>query len=184
MRVLLIEDNEHHSLCVKDTLESTFKDTIVAVFKTESEVMESLEQIAREQPHIIILDIILPWCSPSPDMPDLPEDYDDGPYRAGIRCLKAFLKHDSLKDVPIIVHSVIGSEELSGLPKELPPTVLFLPKPLEPERMTETIESFLLYLHPNRKTTSTKDNVINASELKLGFKGFNLDLKKLLERKC
>ena len=184
MRVLIIEDNEYHAKRVKGCLENIFVDTNVAILKTEHEVLTAIDQIATENPHVIILDIILPWCDVSPDMPELPGGYEkEGPYRAGVRCLKAFLSHTTLQHVPIIVHSVVDGDALNGLLDKVPPNVIFLSKPLEPEKMAETIESFLLSLQPKRRPTTAKNSLIDASEIKLGTKGFNLDLKKLLKRK-
>lgn len=184
MKVVLIEDNEHHAQQVQECLQTTFQDAAVSLLRTEHEVMENIEKIAGGRTDVIILDIILPWCRIGPNMPPLPECYEiGGPYRAGIRCLKTFLAHPAIRDIPIIVHSVVDTGQLSDIPDDLPPTVLFLGKPLEPERMAETIESFLLSLQPKRRKASAQEALLDAADLRIGLKDLKIDLKKLMKRK-
>jgi len=184
MRVLIVEDNSHHAERVKTCLEKIFVDVLISVLSTEHAVVSNIDKIAAGQVDIIILDVVLPWCEPTPEMPEPPEGYDTkSPYRAGIRCLKLFLNHAVLRDIPVIVHSVVEPETLKGLPDNIPPSVLFLSKPLEPERMAQTVESFLMSLKPQRRSPSRLDAIKEATEIKFGCGDFKIDLKKALKRK-
>ena len=184
MRVILIEDNLYHSERVKKCLEDTFEDVAISILRTEHDVFINIDNIAEGWTDIIILDVILPWCKIDYDMPELPIDYDDGgPYRAGIRCLKAFINHTKIKKIPIIVHSVVDPEILKEFPNGLPSNVIFLRKPLLPETMAEIIESFVMLHQPSRKNKTFKDTLLEASELKVGLKDLKIDIKKIINRK-
>ena len=181
MRVLLVEDNWEHAQEIIAHLRRSFDDVAVAHMETEWDVRQNLPKIVSAGPDIIFLDIILPWCRPSPDMPPPPDEIVSGnPYRAGLRCLDLFLSESQLSGTPILVHSVLDPERIAEGMKSVPDNVVFLRKPTDWQRILVMIESLMHRLPPKRKRPSGKKRFLDATELKIGLKDFKIDLKKLM----
>jgi len=92
LRVVLLEDDPHQAEYHADQIrmwdpEGGFNAEVVP---TESQFRERLERgdwDGAGQPDAWILDVMVPWATPSPRMPPPPPDVVDGGYfRAGIRC--------------------------------------------------------------------------------------------------
>jgi CheY-like chemotaxis protein len=96
--------------------------------KTEKEFADRFEEIASNPPNVILLDVMLRWADPSPDLtPPPPEVEKEGFFRAGLRCEQKLAADDRTKNIPIIIYSVLESEDL-GRDRPDRPNVKFLEK--------------------------------------------------------
>jgi CheY-like chemotaxis protein len=112
-------------------------------FATESEFIDNFESIARDKPDVIILDIMLRWTDPAPDMKLPPPDIaEQGFFRAGVRCERRLAADPRTRDIPIIVYSMLEKEDLKG---EIPhrPEVSYLEKDFGVEELKNKLEKLL-----------------------------------------
>lgn len=112
-------------------------------FATELEFIDNFESIAMDKPDVIILDIMLRWTDPAPDMKLPPPDIaEKGFFRAGVRCERRLAADPRTSDIPIIVYSMLEKEDLKG---EIPdrPEVSYLEKDFSVEELKNTLEKLL-----------------------------------------
>ena len=115
MYVLIVEDDNSQYDFIKEALQEMKFVTRNEWMRTESEFNERLEEVAADKPDVIVMDIMLRWTDPAPEMkPPPPEVIRDKFYRAGFRCVKKLGANPRTGDIPIIVYSVLE------VPEDLP----------------------------------------------------------------
>jgi CheY-like chemotaxis protein len=91
---------------------------------TESEFRDSLDRIADDPPALVIMDVMLRWCDPSPEMPPQPDDVRAAGFsRAGVRCSQLLRANSMTRGIPVVVFTVLDANGLS-----LPPDCTFISK--------------------------------------------------------
>lgn len=131
MKFVIVEDDHLQAGSLRRELERAFKGCEVQRIPTESEFRERLPHLAEERPDFIIMDVMLRWTDPSPDMKPAPEEVTrNGPARAGFRCLRLLGQHEELEDVDIILHTVLEQNDLGAALEGMPAKVrvTYLPK--------------------------------------------------------
>ena len=79
---------------------------------TELEFRNRFEEIATDNPSLILMDIMLRWTNKH-NLVEPPKDVEErGFYRAGLRCEKMLANDDRTNRIPIIIYSVLGKEDL------------------------------------------------------------------------
>lgn len=182
MTILLVEDDQ----LLGDQLVSTFTgrhpNIQVQTLTTERQFREDFARLESSPPDLIVLDVMLPWDFPRPDLTLPPDDVASGGFRlAGVRLYQLLQTSSALATVPIILHSVSDSESLRQSLGARPPHVLILPK------TSASAEELLLYtrsLLPDHEygTPPPKNwwhRLFDALELKPGVFGFRVDLKRI-----
>src|SRR5947208_2212242 len=81
---------------------------------TESDFAAQIDEIAAFQPDVFVIDLLLRWANPSPQMPPVPDGYEDdsGFYRAGMRCLGKLADDERTATTPVIIYSVIERDDI------------------------------------------------------------------------
>ena len=98
-------------------------------FETEYDFRNMLSTVESIMPDVILLDIMLRWTNPSPNMPEYPEEVkEEGFYTAGFRCQKILSSNSKLMHIPIIFYTVLDRVDLQDKLKEVPKTVTLLTK--------------------------------------------------------
>ena len=121
LKVMLVEDNSSEAADVVAYLMSGYPDLVVKQIATEREFRDRLDAIRQDPPDLFVMDIMLPWTEPSPKMPPVPLDVQEGGFFfAGVRCLTLLANHPNTSAVPVILCTVMGLAEiennLGGLP--------------------------------------------------------------------
>lgn len=143
MYILIVEDDRLQYNFIKNALGSAeaFPQARLERIVTESEFQKKFEAIATDKPDVIIMDIMLRWTDPAPDMELPPPDIaTQGFFRAGVRCEKMLAEDERTKDIPVIIYSVLEKEDLEG---EIPqrPQVSYLEKDFDPREMKKMLKS-------------------------------------------
>jgi len=185
MRVLLVEDDHLQADVIIQSLNHEFSDIIVITVDSESEFYEWVDSQDNNLPDLIIMDIMLRWCEPNPKMPIPPPEIESaGHFRAGIRCLKRLKETDGLESVPVVIYSVLSDRELGKELEASPHHIVHLEKDTNPQRLIMHIRSLIpeASSKAGRKDTWWK-NAVEAAEIKPGWLGLSIDLKRLFKRK-
>jgi CheY-like chemotaxis protein len=140
MKILLVEDDYLQEEAIVVAIRKEFPQIQVEILNTELEFRQALDRIAAEPPDLIILDVMMRWTDPSPEMVPQPDEVKEGKYyRAGIRCEKLLRTRPETKRIPVIFYSIL---ELKDLGIDLPLVdglVFYLPKGSDPEPLFNTI---------------------------------------------
>jgi len=114
---LLIVDDDHLEV---QRISEFFRKRIgaeVASMSTESEFISHIDKLAGMKLSVIIMDVMLRWADPSPDLriEDIPQDVvEDGFYTAGIRCLKRLASRPDTKDLPVILYTTLDQNDFTA----------------------------------------------------------------------
>ena len=117
MRIIVVEDDNIEA----DSLVNGLKEKLnadVSVIHTEREFVGTLGSIAEHPPDLIVLDVMLRWTDPTPDLKieDIPADVlRDGFYSAGVRCVKRLEADNRTKGIPVVFYTTLERNEF-GLP--------------------------------------------------------------------
>ena len=144
MRILLVEDDHLQSGPTLDNLEREFHGANFTRIRTESEFRAKLKEIATNKPDVIIMDVMLPWDDPDPDL-KVPQDVlaEGGIGRAGIRCKKLLAKNEKTRDIPVLFYTVLDNPQLQTEIKNLYPPAEHLIKEPDSVDLIERIRGLL-----------------------------------------
>lgn len=181
MRILLVEDDHYIERDLISTLVGEHPNVSIDTIETEREFVESQPAIESYPPDLIILDVMLPWDYPRPDL-TLPPDTDDDTFRlAGVRIYQRLRDTPCLSGIPVIFHSVFDIDSLKEALGDRPSHVLIVPKSsISVSDILVTMRSLV----PHLDLTSPPPQhwwhrLFDALELKPGAFGFRVDLKKI-----
>jgi len=120
MRILIVEDDYLQYEWLVSEIKIEFRNCIVDVIQTEFEFREKLDWIESNPPNIILMDIMLRWTDPSPNMVlPPPEIIKASFYDAGFRCQELLSQRENTKRIPIIFYSVLDKDDLEKKLKEV-----------------------------------------------------------------
>ena len=142
MTIWLVEDNYLLGSDICKGLQEAFPARVVKQINTEHEFYRRVDEIALDKDGVLVLDIMLRWCLPSPDMPKRPDRVrKEGVYRAGFRCLDK-LAEKGPPAIPVILCSVLDEDDIKS----------------DVERIPSGYKS-ITFLAKNNDTTSTSNLV-------------------------
>jgi CheY-like chemotaxis protein len=143
-RIISVEDDPLQAAWIKQTIEQKINGTLVIQIATESEFVKKLPEILADPPSLILLDVMLRWADPSPDIPERPlEVKEGGMRRAGLRCRERLSGNPATKNVPVVLYTVLDNQELAELEKELAGLLVrveHVQKNSDPKELVETIQ--------------------------------------------
>jgi CheY-like chemotaxis protein len=140
MNILVVEDDHLQAEWITSNLEKAFPGATINRIDTESEFHRQLNYIARNPPDIIIIDVMLRWANPGPDIPPAPEEVrTHGFYRAGFRCKSLLAQNDLTKGIPLILYTVLEYLDLQSDLQDLPARVVYLAKDSDPTHLVQKI---------------------------------------------
>jgi len=144
MKILIVEDDYLQADWIRANLEQAFSNLETGIdidqIGTELEFRARLADIPKEPPDVIIMDVMLRWTDPSPDMQLPPDDVQEkGFYRAGLRCARLLAKDKRTSDIPVILYTVLEHIDLKGDLQGLPERVIYLLKKSDPTELIQRI---------------------------------------------
>jgi len=129
MKILLVEDDYLQTDWVYSDLIREFPDAEIEKLSTESEFYSRLDGIAGASPDVILMDIMMRWAHPSPNIPPAPEEVKkDGFYRAGLRCIRLLSKSARTSRIPVILYTMLERADLEEPLRKLPANVTYMQK--------------------------------------------------------
>ncbi|MGB7207203.1 MAG: hypothetical protein WBD27_00950 [Pyrinomonadaceae bacterium] len=150
MYILIVEDDPDQFKFICDSLKdyNAFPKARIKPIASELEFRKRFEEIGKEKPDVIIMDIMLRWADlgRKEDSPiEFPpkEIKEEGFYRAGIRCVEMLAMGKNTKDIPIILYSILDIEDLESDLKKFPrDRVKYIIKDFDAEKIVRAINSF------------------------------------------
>ncbi|MGD0200427.1 MAG: hypothetical protein ABSD27_06715 [Bryobacteraceae bacterium] len=117
LRLLLIEDDHLQAQGIqaglRDQLARDYPSVAFDVVPTESEFYSRFEQIASAGFAAAIVDVMLRWADPSPQMPEPPtEVLEGGFFRAGLRCRGKLATDPRTSSLPVVIYTVLEESRL------------------------------------------------------------------------
>ena len=145
MRLVLVEDDYLQAEWLCEALESRFQGISIDVLETELEFLQSLTRFEASPPSIFVVDVMLRWTNPSPQMQPAPETVrENGAFRAGLRIETLIRKSSSLAHIPVLFYTVLQEQDFgSELNSQPASNTLLLSKEPEPEALFDAIQAFV-----------------------------------------
>jgi CheY-like chemotaxis protein len=151
MKVLLVEDDHLQARWITDTLERAFPHAKIEPVRTEAEFYSGIDALANKPPNVIVMDVMLRWTDPAPDMSTPPKNVQlEGYRRAGLRCVEKLAEREDTKNIPVVLFTVRSYGDL-----ESPPdfeNVFYVSKESEPEELINRIRSVVSREQPQGST--------------------------------
>ena len=144
MYILIVEDDYRQAELIE---ESFRKDPYFASAKfdhirTESDFRSRFEEIARNPPDAVILDVMLRWMDPVPDMgPPPPEVEREGFWRAGLRNAKMLAQDPRTKGVHRILYTISEDVDFEEMDEQSKPH--YLPKDAALDPLVDLVRSLV-----------------------------------------
>lgn len=115
-RILIVDDEISVVEAFRQRLMRILPNATLFPVYTEQEFLSQFPEIEAFLPDIVVLDILLPWTTPIPNMQPPPPPTEEvqkaGHLRAGIRCLGKLRNANATATVPVVLHSVISEMDL------------------------------------------------------------------------
>lgn len=146
LKVLLVEDDYIQRGNVRQAVENGIE-ADVETKSTESEFQRDFEVIASNPPQIAIVDVMLRWADPAPDMPSAPPEVTANPEQAGLRCASMLRSDPRTSGVKVILYSVFDKDDFGAEPPEGTDCLV---KELDYENLIEVLRS-ATYIGPVSK---------------------------------
>lgn len=144
MYILIVEDDYRQAELIEDSFRKDpyFASARFHRISTESDFRARFEEIAGDPPDAVILDVMLRWADPVPNMkPPPPEVEKDGFWRAGLRNAKMLAKDPRTKGVHRILYTISEDVDLEEMDEETKPHYLAKDSALDP--LVELVRSLV-----------------------------------------
>ena len=141
---MIVEDNYWQSQWITKVLKDHFSKAKIECIETELEFRSGFEVIVANKPDVVVMDIMLRWTNPSPNMTPPPlEIQNAGFYHAGFRCKTLLNQDETTKNIPILLYTVLGMEDLESELPIIQDNVIFLQKDGDTESLSDSIHSLI-----------------------------------------
>lgn len=111
--IVVVEDDFLQEGPLDEHLQEAFPKAKVTTLCTESEFRGRLDDLRQDAPDVVIMDVMLRWAHPGPAAPVPPPDVAaEGYFRAGLRCASLMASDDRLRDVPVIIYTILERSDL------------------------------------------------------------------------
>lgn len=113
IKLLLVEDDYLQMEWASDRLRDAFGAIEIETIRTESAFRSRVASLAADPVDLVVMDIMLPWAEPSPDMPSLPPDVvQDGFFNAGLRCHRLLQENQQTRSIPVILYTALEKSDM------------------------------------------------------------------------
>ena len=111
--IVVVEDDHLQEGPLEEYLIDRFPGSQVETIRFESDFRDRLEHYREARPDLVIMDVMLKWARSREDAPAEPPDVAEGQYfRAGMRCTRLMAADENLRDVPVIVYTILERQDL------------------------------------------------------------------------
>jgi DNA-binding NarL/FixJ family response regulator len=140
MKILLVEDDHVQAGEFGDALAEAFPNVQLQTIGSEHSFYSMLDELEKKPPDIIVMDVMLRWARASSEMPEAPEEViNEKHYRAGFRCVKYLSERKMMRNVNIILYTVLQPTDIETDIKSLPSNVTYLVKDEDYNQFIRTI---------------------------------------------
>ena len=141
---VVVEDDHLQESPLTSHLAVDFPDATLETLTTEEQFRAHLPDMWTRTPDIVIMDVMLKWASPRPDLPPVPDDVAAGRYyRAGLRCARLMLDDHRLRRVPVVLYTILERSDLERDGQTLPANTTYVGKNAELDVLSRHIRSRL-----------------------------------------
>lgn len=135
--ILSVEDDPLQAEWIRTTLLRNLPGIDLRQIRTEHEFISRFAEVAADPPGVVLLDAMLRWTDPSPEMPLRPPDVREGGVaKAWLRCQTRLNEDVRTRSVPVIIYSVLQKTGLF----ELPDGVIHLQKDANSQELISLIK--------------------------------------------
>jgi CheY-like chemotaxis protein len=138
--VLLVEDDPMQADLLIESL-ATQLQVETDVISTELEFQSRFEEIAKDPPRVVVMDVMLRWADPQPETPPPPRAQTF--HRGGVRCLRMLQQDERTKSIPAIVFTILEERDLLQDMRDMAVTAEYIPKSIHGEAIVKRIQSAL-----------------------------------------
>jgi CheY-like chemotaxis protein len=147
VKILIVEDDPLQVDLIFPSLVKAFHRGEIKNISTEHEFRARLDEISNDPPDVVVMDVMLRWTDPAPDMPVWPDDVRlEGHYLAGIRCSRLLAENNITRHIPVILYTVLTEKDLEhhlGRSRDPQSTVCFLQKNGDAEPLIQKIRELI-----------------------------------------
>jgi len=114
-KILVVEDDYLQSEWLIEKLKEEFPDYEIELLCTESDFYRYHAGIvnAEKKPDVVLMDVMLSWADPSPNMPEPPEEVKQkGFYEAGLRCRNMMISDPKTRDIHVVLYTQLENSDL------------------------------------------------------------------------
>ena len=141
INILLADDDRDDCLFFKEAIEELPFDTSLAIVHDGDQLMQHLENVSAQLPHVLFLDLNMPR-------------------KNGFECLEEIKKHTILKHLPIIVYSTsYDTEKINQLYKT--GANHYICKPTDFEELKKVVYDAIVLVKQNDIQTSKTNFVVS-----------------------
>jgi CheY-like chemotaxis protein len=138
--IVILEDDHLQEDLLKDQLQRAFPAARIDTVVTEQEFRTRLVDFRRDQPDVIVMDVMLRWAFPSPKAAAPPADVASGGYqRAGFRCAELIFQDAALRDIPVIYYTILEGGDLEPDTRRLSGSTTYVRKSKDHEYLARKI---------------------------------------------
>jgi CheY-like chemotaxis protein len=142
--ILVVEDDHLQEGPLAESLTSVVAGADVETMSTEQAFRQSIPRLRQQPPDLVVMDVMLRWSFPSPDAAPPPDDVvADGYYRAGLRCASLLLDDERLRDVPVLLYTILERSDLERDGQSLPKNTEYLGKNSDLGVLSRRIHAFI-----------------------------------------
>lgn len=145
-RIVLVEDDPDWELQAELAFEAGLPpECELDLIETEGEFVERIEKHAfeRKRPDLFVLDLMLPWDIPRPNMRPAPKEVrENGFFRAGVRCHRR-LANSVLAPIPVVFWTIVERDDLTKEYSGWPPNITYIPKDPDLRKLLTAVRSIL-----------------------------------------
>ena len=164
MKILIVEDDGIQATWALRSISGELAGVEVKTISTEYAFRCEFESIAADCPQIVIMDVMLRWTDPQPNMATPPaEVIREGPFRAGLRCARMLTQDRRTRGCFILLYSVLDRNDITGDLRGMGRNVLFLQKGIDSDALSRTVR-FLLDLPPRADLGNAKVFVVHGRD--------------------
>jgi DNA-binding response OmpR family regulator len=156
MKIISLEDDEPFWDLLKDELETKFPNVSLQWIRTEADFYDRIGDFVANPPDLFILDVMVKWADPVPEMPEPPENVErEKYYRAGLRCRKRLLERPATASVPVILLTVLEQVDMDKVAEDIPAGTVFVAKSSDFRELIDAIKKLCRAKLPSRLQQST-----------------------------
>jgi len=149
MKILIVEDDYLQACWLTGVLEEHLPLAEIRVIPTELEFREAMKNLRVQPPDLVILDVMLRWTDPAPDMVPAPPDVrESGFFRAGFRCERLLRQYLETEETAVILYTVLEEGDIQQTDvgfdlKRLHGKTRYINKDSDPSHLLDVVKEML-----------------------------------------